>query len=108
MKFPIIARLTLAALRAAGIGHYRPGHDEHSAGHLRNLDGSLYMGRWWVVPPNTARSRFLQAISRGRYETIRLHHINRGDEDRELHSHPFNYSTFIAETAFGITPLVAA
>lgn len=69
--------------------------DLPSAGHLHNLDGSLYMGRWWIVHPESWASRALRFFSRGRYESIRLHWINRGDEDRELHSHPFDYSTFI-------------
>ncbi len=87
MKFPRIAALLHHILTERA---HLP-----SAGHLHNLDGSLYMGRWWIVAPDTASSKFLRFISRGRYETIRLHHINRGDEDRELHSHPFDYSTFI-------------
>ena len=87
MKFPRIA----AMLHNLLVNHV----ELPSAGHLHNLDGSLYMGRWWVVPPDTRRSQFLRFISRGRYETVRLHWINRGDEDRELHSHPFDYSTFI-------------
>lgn len=88
MKFPRIA----AALHA---GFMKTLHHWPSAGHLHNLDGSLYMGRWWVVSPDGLASKALRLLSGGRYESIRLHHINRGDEDRELHSHPFDYSTFI-------------
>lgn len=63
MKFPRIAALPHKLL-AQKI-------ELPSAGHLHNLDGSLYMGRWWVVRPDTSASKFLRFISRGRYESIR-------------------------------------
>lgn len=68
-----------------------------SAGHLHNLDGSLYMGRWWVIRPDSCAARALKFVSGGRYESVRLHHIRQGDADRELHSHPFSYTTMILD-----------
>lgn len=52
--------------------------------HIRSPDGeSQYMGRWWVIP----RYR--------NWPCIRLHHIQREDMDRHLHSHPFSYRTVV-------------
>lgn len=65
--------------------------------HLYDLDGSLYMGRWNVVAKGSALSRVLSFVSGGRYESIRLHHINRADHDRDLHNHPFDYRTFVIQ-----------
>ena len=44
----------------------------------------LYMGRWWILK----RRPWFNFC-------IRLHHINRADLDQNMHSHPFNYRTFI-------------
>jgi hypothetical protein len=63
--------------------------------HLHDLDGSLYMGRWWIVAPNTWQSRLLRRVTSDKYHTIRLHRIMRHDHDRDLHSHPFSYLSFI-------------
>lgn len=63
--------------------------------HLYDLDGSLYMGRWRVVDEGTLGGRILRAVTG--YCSIRLHHINREDHDRDLHNHPFNYRTFICK-----------
>jgi hypothetical protein len=40
-------------------------------------------------------SRILEALTG--YSSIRLHHINRKDHDRDLHSHPFDYRTFVCK-----------
>lgn len=61
--------------------------------HLYDLDGSLYMGRWRVVDEGTLGGRILSALTG--FSSIRLHHINREDHDRDLHNHPFSYRTFI-------------
>lgn len=61
--------------------------------HLFDLDGSLYMGRWRVIDEGTWAGRMLEKYTG--YLSIRLHHINRADHDRDLHNHPFNYRTFI-------------
>ena len=67
----------------------------HIHGHIYDANGRLYMGRWWVVAPGTWQSRVLLFVTGGRYESIRLHHINRPDNDRDLHNHPFYYLTFV-------------
>lgn len=61
--------------------------------HLIDLDGSLYMGRWRVVDEGTLGGRILAKLTG--YHSVRLHHINRPDHDRDLHNHPFRYRTFI-------------
>jgi hypothetical protein len=43
-----------------------------------------YMGRWWLVRP----SRWLPF-------SIRIHHIQRADFDRNLHNHPWNFHTIV-------------
>lgn len=65
------------------------------AKHLYDHDGSLYMGRWRIVDEGSRGSKIL-AILTG-YTHIRLHHICRADHDRELHNHPFDYRTYIAQ-----------
>lgn len=66
-------------------------------GHIYDANGRLYMGRWWIVAPGTWQSRLLQGLTADRYESIRLHHINRPDNDRDLHNHPFYYRTFVLD-----------
>lgn len=82
--------------------------------HLYDKDsGEMYMGRWRVVDEfkecgyydcglewhevrvRTVGSKVLQALTG--YSSIRLHHINRKDHDRDLHSHPFDYRTFVCK-----------
>ena len=84
--------------------------------HLYDKDsGEMYMGRWRVVDEVTNQtgyydcalewhevvqkrklsSRILEALTG--YSSIRLHHINRKDHDRDLHSHPFDYRTFVCK-----------
>lgn len=67
----------------------------HPHFHLQDLDGSLYMGRWWIVAPNTWQSSVLRKLTGGKYHTIRLHRIMRHDHDRDKHSHPFSYLSYI-------------
>lgn len=78
----------------------------HPHVHLHDLDGSLYMGRWSIVDENvriagretktrTKASVWLERLTG--YRSIRLHHINREDHDRDLHNHPFSYRTFILD-----------
>lgn len=62
-------------------------------GHLLDVDGSLYMGRWSVIREGSLASRVLFKLTG--YASIRLHHICRADNGRELHNHPFRYRTFI-------------
>ena len=49
MKFPRIAALLHHILTERA---HLP-----SAGHLHNLDGSLYMGRWWKIGRASCRER---------------------------------------------------
>jgi hypothetical protein len=56
-----------------------------------------YMGRWWLMPNWT--------LSKDEYGnrfpktwmpfSIRIHHIKRPDDGRDLHDHPFDYRTII-------------
>lgn len=63
--------------------------------HLTDLGGEMYMGRWWIVKPGTMGSKLLAWATDGKYHSIRLHWIRRHDHDRDLHSHPFAYLSFI-------------
>lgn len=66
--------------------------------HLRDLDGSLYMGRWRVVDEGTLAGRLLEKLTG--YASVRLHRIMRADHDRDLHNHPFDYRTFVVKGAY--------
>lgn len=54
--------------------------------HITNpIDSSdVYMYRWWIIK----RRPWMNFC-------VRLHHIKRADHGFNLHSHPFNYRTFI-------------
>ncbi len=62
-------------------------------GHLYDDNGTLYMGRWRIIDPDTWQSRLLFKLTG--YTHIRLHWIKRRVHDRDLHNHPFPYRTFI-------------
>ena len=55
-----------------------------------------YMHRWWLFNPRSIET------NEAKYPwipfSIRLHHILRKDNDRHLHSHPFNARTFIIKS----------
>jgi hypothetical protein len=55
------------------------------------------MLRYTIVARGGWGSKVLSAITLGRYDHVRLHHIMQADFDRELHNHPFKYRTFILE-----------
>lgn len=61
----------------------------------RHLPG--YMGRWWLfnayedADGNRPRRNFLMRM----LPSIRVHHILREDEGRDMHDHPWNARTFI-------------
>lgn len=62
--------------------------------HIPSADGEgTYMGRWWLANPYDAdykrRWSFLPAI--------RLHSIMRADQDRHMHSHPYQARTIILQ-----------
>jgi hypothetical protein len=76
--------------------------------HLYDNDGSLYMGRWNIIKEfetdnrgrdimhtHTRTSRLLLWATRGKWASIRLHHICRGDHDRDFHNHPFRYKSLV-------------
>ena len=62
--------------------------------HIMSADGSeMYMGRWWLFNPYdpvTGERRFSLIPW-----SIRIHHIKREDNDRDLHDHPWNARTII-------------
>lgn len=49
--------------------------------HLYHADGSLYMGRFWLV--------------RTRWFSARLHHIATPDLDRHFHDHPWTFVSVV-------------
>lgn len=65
----------------------------HPHNHLLDLDGSLYMGRWHVIDEGTWASKLLKKATG--YSSVRLHRIMKADHDRDMHSHPFEYRTYI-------------
>jgi hypothetical protein len=60
---------------------------------IHDLDGTLYMGRRWVIVPGTWQSKLFKRLTG--YESVRLHRIMRPDHDRDMHNHPFQYRTFV-------------
>ncbi len=62
--------------------------------HIMSADGNdMYMGRWWLFNSydNETRKRKLWWLP----WSIRVHHIMRPDQDRDLHDHPWNARTVI-------------
>lgn len=62
--------------------------------HITSADGQdIYMGRWWLFNAycRETRKRALQWFP----WSIRIHHIMRPDEDRDLHDHPWDARTII-------------
>jgi hypothetical protein len=58
-----------------------------------------YMGRWWLMP-----RCLLTKDEHGNLFphawlpfSVRIHHIMRADNERDLHDHPFNYRTIILQ-----------
>ena len=62
--------------------------------HIMSADGGeMYMGRWWLFNPydrDSHRSRLWWCPW-----SVRIHHIKRPDNDRDLHDHPWNARTII-------------
>lgn len=61
--------------------------------HITGPDGSIYMGRWWLFNAYPAPGEY-----KGKWQfpiSIRIHHIQRADSDRNLHDHPWNARTII-------------
>ncbi|MNO23667.1 hypothetical protein D3C76_134720 [compost metagenome] len=62
--------------------------------HIMSADGSeTYMGRWWLFNPydrDTHKPKYWWFPW-----SIRVHHILRPDDDRDLHDHPWHARTVI-------------
>lgn len=59
-------------------------------------NGDLYMERYWLFNPYPDNGASGASRKRWRFPiSIRIHHIVRPDEDRDLHDHPWNARTFI-------------
>lgn len=60
--------------------------------HIVSPAGVVYMERYWLFNPypeaSSGKSNWFPI-------SIRLHHIQREDDDRHLHDHPWNARTFI-------------
>lgn len=65
--------------------------------HITSADGSsLYMGRWWLFNPYGRGALGEQTPARWPWlPSVRIHHICRADQDRDLHDHPWNARTII-------------
>ncbi|QXI02969.1 hypothetical protein HV782_013645 [Pseudomonas monsensis] len=62
--------------------------------HIMSADGTeMYMGRWWLFNPYS-RETHKPALWWCPW-SLRIHHIMRPDEDRDLHDHPWNARTII-------------
>ncbi len=65
--------------------------------HITSADGQhLYMGRWWLFNPYGRGEDGEQTPARFAWlPSVRIHHICRADQDRDLHDHPWNARTII-------------
>lgn len=65
--------------------------------HITSADGaSVYMGRWWLFNAYPgAYGDHPQPRHIPWLPSVRIHHILRADQDRELHDHPWNARTII-------------
>lgn len=62
--------------------------------HIMSADGTeMYMGRWWLFNPYS-RETHKPALWWCPW-SLRIHHIMRPDEDRDMHDHPWNARTII-------------
>lgn len=65
--------------------------------HIYGKDGSMYMGRWWLFNPyphlEEKRENWFPI-------SIRIHHIQKKDDDRHLHDHPCNARTIILKNCY--------
>lgn len=70
--------------------------------HITSPDGNdVYMRRFWLFNPYPREG---EPDTRGwlmrHLPSIRLHHIMRQDDDRDLHDHPWNARTFVLNGAY--------
>ncbi|MCS4509169.1 hypothetical protein [Xylophilus ampelinus] len=65
--------------------------------HITSADGkTIYMGRWWLFNPYGRDADDNATDARWRWlPSIRVHHIMRPDQDRDLHDHPWNARTVV-------------
>jgi hypothetical protein len=69
--------------------------------HIHGLDGSLYMGRWWLLNPyphSDERREVKDAWERSwhaKLPSVRIHHIMRPDGERHCHDHPWDARTIV-------------
>lgn len=65
--------------------------------HITSADGaSVYMGRWWLFNAYPgAYGDHPQPRHIPWLPSVRIHHICRADQDRDLHDHPWNARTII-------------
>lgn len=65
--------------------------------HITSADGqNLYMGRWWLFNPYGRGVDGEQTPARFAWlPSVRIHHICRADQDRDLHDHPWNARTIV-------------
>lgn len=70
--------------------------------HITSADGTdVYMKRYWLFNPYSVETGERQGEWANRpwwremLPSVRLHHIRRADQDRHLHSHPWNARTII-------------
>ena len=93
LLWKLLARLlACTAVRAALIRYAKRTPYQH----IMSADGAeMYMGRWWVLNPYNNENR----VSRFPWLpfSIRVHHIMRADQDRDLHDHPWNARTIILD-----------
>ncbi len=65
--------------------------------HITSADGSsVYMGRWWLFNAYPgAYGDHPQPRHIPWLPSVRIHHICRADQDRDLHDHPWNARTIV-------------
>lgn len=65
--------------------------------HITSADGaSVYMGRWWLLNPYGRDADNNPTPARIPWlPSVRIHHICRADQDRDLHDHPWNARTIV-------------
>lgn len=65
--------------------------------HITSANGDdVYMGRWWLFNPYGRDAKGEQGPARFAWlPSVRIHHIRRPDQDRDLHDHPWNARTIV-------------
>lgn len=69
---------------------------------ITSADGTeVYMGRWWLFNPYGKGEQGQVLPARFTWlPSIRVHHIMRKDNDRDLHDHPWNARTIILRGSY--------